>query len=234
MAAIPDSSAAATLPLPASTEPVIHSAADAEATTSTGLPNRKLAFWAFLASDCMFFGALISTYLVYHGKSQSGPIPTDVFDIPLTSISTGVLLLSSLMMVLALHALQDGNLGRFRLWNLVTIVCGLIFLGFQYFEFSHFVGEGLKINTNLFGSTFYSLTGTHGVHVAIGVFWLSALEIYSFFGGVTKERALDVELAGLYWHFVDIVWIVIFTVVYLIEFTGGAPLVHEAVKAVAH
>ena len=185
----------------------------------TGLPHRKILMWMFLASDCMFFGTLIATYLIYRGHSQAYPLPRETFDIPLTSTSTFVLLMSSYLMVLALAAIRRGDLFKFRLWTLGVAFFGSIFLGFQCFEFSNFVYKhGLTLKQNLFGSTFFVLTGTHGCHVAIGVLWLSSLFIYSFMGGVTKERSLDVEIAGLYWHFVDIVWIVIFTAVYLLEF----------------
>lgn len=184
----------------------------------TGLPHRKIMMWAFLASDCMFFGSLIATYLVYRGHSTDHPLPEDIFDIPLTSTSSFVLLLSSWLMVLALSAIQRGDLWKFRLWTLGVAFFGSIFLGFQIYEFSHFVHAGLTLKQNLFGSTFFVLTGTHGCHVAIGVLWLMSLFFYSFVGGVTPKRALDVEIAGLYWHFVDIVWIVIFTAVYLLEY----------------
>lgn len=184
----------------------------------TGMPHRKILMWAFLASDCMFFGSLISTYLVYRGHSVDHPLPEDIFDIPLTSTSSFVLLLSSWLMVLALSAIQKGKLWEFRLWTLGVAFFGSIFLGFQVYEFTHFVHNGLTLKQNLFGSTFFVLTGTHGCHVAIGVLWLMSLFFYSFIGGVTKERSLDVEIAGLYWHFVDIVWIVIFTAVYLLEY----------------
>jgi heme/copper-type cytochrome/quinol oxidase subunit 3 len=184
----------------------------------TGLPHRKILMWAFLASDCMFFGSLIATYLVYRGHSTDHPLPEDIFDIPLTSTSSFVLLLSSWLMVLALSAIQRGDLWKFRLWTLGVAFFGSIFLGFQIYEFTHFVNAGLTLKQNLFGSTFFVLTGTHGCHVAIGVLWLMSLFFYSFIGGVTPKRALDVEIAGLYWHFVDIVWIVIFTAVYLLEY----------------
>ena len=184
----------------------------------TGMPHRKILMWAFLASDCMFFGSLISTYLVYRGHSTTHPLPEDIFDIPLTSTSSFVLLLSSWLMVLALSAVQKGKLWEFRLWTLGVAFFGSIFLGFQVYEFTHFIEHGLTLKQNLFGSTFFVLTGTHGCHVAIGVLWLMSLFFYSFIGGVTKERSLDVEIAGLYWHFVDIVWIVIFTAVYLLEY----------------
>lgn len=182
----------------------------------TGLPHRKILMWAFLASDCMFFMSLIGTYLIYRGRSTAAPVPEDIFDLPLTSTSSFVLLMSSYLMVLALAAIQKGNLNMFRLWTAGVAFFGSIFLGFQIYEFSHFVHVGgLTLQQNVFGSTFFVLTGTHGCHVAIGVLWLASLLVYSFFGGVTKERALDVEIAGLYWHFVDIVWIFLFPLYYL-------------------
>lgn len=186
-----------------------------------GLPHRKVLMWAFLGSDCMFFGTLIATYLAYKGKSLVGPYPRDILNIPVTSASTFVLLMSSLLMVLTLAAAQRGDLKRFRLWCGGTALLGLIFLGFQVYEFHEFVHAGLTLSRSLFGSTFFVLTGTHGTHVLFGVIWLASLFFYSFRpGGVTAARAGDVEIAGLYWHFVDIVWIVIFTVVYLVEFVS--------------
>ena len=185
---------------------------------STGLPHRKVLMWLFLASDCMFFGALISTYLIYRGRSVVGPTPEEIFDIPLTSTSSFVLLMSSYLMVLALAAIERGDLNKFRWSCLGTAFFGSIFLGFQVYEFNHFYHAGLTLQGSLFGSSFYVLTGTHGCHVLIGVLWLLALFFYSFTGGVTQKRALDTEIAGLYWHFVDIVWIVIFVVVYLLEY----------------
>jgi heme/copper-type cytochrome/quinol oxidase subunit 3 len=188
--------------------------------TSTALPHRKLMMWAFLGSDCMFFGALMATYLIYHGKSRQGPYPLDVFDLELTSLSTFVLLMSSLTMVLTLAALQRGSLKRCRFWLLLTALCGCLFLGFQVYEFSTFAYAGLRMQGNLFGSSFYTLIGMHGLHVTIGVVWLLSLLGYSWSGGVTPARALDVEIAGLYWHFVDIVWIALFTIVYLLEYVA--------------
>jgi heme/copper-type cytochrome/quinol oxidase subunit 3 len=189
---------------------------------STTIPDKKMAMWAFLASDCMFFGALIATYLVYNGRSLVGPYPVDVLDIPLTTVSTFILLMSSFLMVLGLDALQRDNIFRFRLWIGGVCFFGLIFLGFQAYEFIHFVELGLTLSGNLFGSTFYTLTGTHGVHVAVGILWLASYVIASFIRPVSSKDALELEVAGLYWHFVDIVWIVIFTVVYLVEFAGLA------------
>ena len=216
--------------------------------TSTGLNHRKMLMWLFLGSDCLFFGALISTYLVYRGKSLVGPFPVDVFDIPTTSVSTFALLMSSMAMVLAYAAINRGDMRAFRIWLLSTCLLGATFLGFQTFEFYEFANHervvectasspadkcppgtveyeedyGLTPRTNLFGSTFFTLTGFHGAHVTVGVIWLLSIAGYSFWGGrrankiLTDRQALSVDLAALYWHFVDIVWIVIFAVVYLI------------------
>jgi heme/copper-type cytochrome/quinol oxidase subunit 3 len=185
--------------------------------TSTGQDTRKIALWTFIGSECLLFGSLIATYLAYEGKSVVGPTPQEILNIPLTSVSTFVLLTSSLAMVLALAAVTRGDTRHARVWLATTAGFGTLFLGFQAFEFTHFVQDGLTISTNLFGSTFYILTGCHGLHVAGGVIWLSTLLVLSFRGKLGPEKAMNVEIAGLYWHFVDVVWIVIFTVVYLIQ-----------------
>jgi heme/copper-type cytochrome/quinol oxidase subunit 3 len=187
--------------------------------TSTGLDSRKIAFWTFIGSECLLFGSLIATYLVYQGRSISGPTTHEILNIPLTSVSTFDLLMSSLMMVLALAAVQRGDRTWARIWLGATAFLGAVFLGFQAYEFTHFVHEGLGFTTNLFGSTFFTLTGFHGGHVFVGVIWLLTLLVRSFQGKLGPEKALNVEIAGLYWHFVDVVWIVIFTVVYLIQTT---------------
>ena len=185
--------------------------------TSTGLNSWKVGFWTFIGSECLFFGTLLSTYMVYKGASLEGPYPSDVFDIPLTTVSTFVLLMSSLAMVLGLDGVQKGDRKKAAFWLGVVVVFGAIFLGFQYYEFNHFIHEyGLTLQHSVFGSTFYVLTGFHGAHVTVGVIWMSTLLIQSLRGKLTPDKALQVEIAGLYWHFVDIVWIVIFVLVYLI------------------
>jgi len=261
-------------------------------TTSTGIPNKKLLWWAFLASDCMFFGVLISSHLVYRLNPPPGnAIPTQIFDIELTSFSTFILLMSSLLMALAVNAIQKGNVKSTRTMLLGTIFFGCIFLGGQVFEFAHFVQDKkMTLSNSIFGSTFYTLTGTHGTHVAIGVLLLGMMYVRTFKpthgGGLGRnflhllafavaagvaflffvpglleviegaslramlshdakplllgalacaalvwfartsdpavefgeKNAIDVEAIGLYWHFVDIVWIIIFTAVYLLEY----------------
>ncbi|MGH8984539.1 MAG: cytochrome c oxidase subunit 3 [Acidimicrobiia bacterium] len=184
--------------------------------TATGVTNTKLAMWLFLSSDCLFFGAFISAYLLYRGRSQEGPFPEDVYNIPFTSATSFILLMSSLTMVLALAAIQRGDDRRLRIWLLATALFGSTFIGGQVFEFTEFYREGLKLDTNLFGSTFFVLTGLHGAHVTAGIIWLVSLWGLATQGRLTSADSEKIEVAGLYWHFVDVVWIVIFTVVYLI------------------
>lgn len=183
--------------------------------TSTGLSNEKLGMWVFLSSECLLFGGLLSTYLLLHKRSVAGPTPDEVFDIPFTSVSSFVLLMSSLTMVLAVSALTRGDERRNRLWLLTTALLGGIFIAGQVYEFTSFVREGLGYTTNIFGSSFYTLTGFHGAHVTVGIIMLLSLVGMSLRGNLSHERAETVEIIGLYWHFVDVVWIVIFTVVYL-------------------
>lgn len=211
--------------------------------TSTGLNSRKIAIWAFIGSECMLFISLISTYLIYKGRSVVGPLPhekwTDpatghifapILNIPVTSMSTFVLLMSSLFMVLALAAVQNKErplpanagwwtrkLASSQLWLFMTALAGSTFLGFQAYEFTSFVHEGLTIRTNLFGSSFFTLTGFHGAHVTVGVLWLLSLLAIDARRGLGPNDALNVDICALYWHFVDVVWIAIFTLVYLIR-----------------
>ena len=208
--------------------------------TSTGLDNKKIAIWAFIGSECMLFASLISTYLIYKGRSVVGPYPhsaclppncstplKEILNIPVTSASTFVLLMSSLAMVLALAAVEmkdqpkrttgERILGSSKLWLWMTAILGTTFLGFQAYEFTSFVHEGLTIRTNLFGSSFFTLTGFHGAHVTAGVLWLLTLLAIDYRRGLGPKDAINVDLAALYWHFVDVVWIAIFTLVYLIK-----------------
>jgi heme/copper-type cytochrome/quinol oxidase subunit 3 len=194
-----------------------HAAHPAHLDTSTGLDHRKMAMWAMIGSECLLFGGLIASYLVYQGRSTSGPHPAEILDIPLTSVSTFVLLTSSLFMVLGLYWVQNGNQKKARNWLWMTAFAGTVFLMFQAYEFTHFVNEGLTLGTNLFGSTFFVLTGCHGLHVVMGVIWLTTLGFLAHNGRLGVENSITVEFAGLYWHFVDVIWIVIFTLVYLIH-----------------
>jgi cytochrome c oxidase subunit 3/cytochrome o ubiquinol oxidase subunit 3 len=177
---------------------------------------RKTAMWVFLGSECFFFGAMISTFLLYRSTTNGGP-GAEVFNIAFTSASSFVLLMSSLTMVLADHAVEKRDNRQARVWLVGTALLGTTFLAGQIFEFTEFVHEGLTLSVSPFGSSFFMLTGFHGLHVAGGVLLLSALVAFSFRRNLHDEGGLNVETVALYWHFVDIVWIVIFTVVYLLQ-----------------
>jgi heme/copper-type cytochrome/quinol oxidase subunit 3 len=203
----------------ATTEDVVHApTAHTEGHhTSTGLSNAKLGMWAFLGSDCLLFGGLISTFLIMRSKEVVRGFPvSDIYDIPFTSVSSFVLLMSSMTMVLALSGIQRGDHRRARTWILTTALLGLVFVSGQVYEFTMFNNEGLGFTTNLQSSAFYVLTGFHGVHVTVGILMLLSLYVMSLRGHLPTERSETVEIVGLYWHFVDVVWILIFTVVYLI------------------
>ncbi len=184
--------------------------------TSTGLSNNKLAMWLFLGSECLLFGGLISTYMLYRGRHSANGGPDQFWDIPFTSASSFVLLMSSLTMVLAVSAAKRGDDRNTNLWLTVTAVLGSLFVAGQVYEFTTFYREGLGYTTSLFASSFYTLTGFHGVHVSVGVIMLLATVGMSIKKRIPGDKAEVVELVGLYWHFVDIVWILIFTLVYLI------------------
>jgi caa(3)-type oxidase subunit IV len=184
--------------------------------TSLGLSNNKLGMWLFLGSECLLFGGLISTYMLYRGRVNAGPGPDQVYDIPFTSVSSFVLLMSSLTMVFAVTAAKRRDDRNVKLWLTVTALLGATFVGGQVYEFTAFYREGMGFTTSLFSSSFYTLTGFHGVHVTVGIIMLMALRGILAKNKVPGDKAEVVELVGLYWHFVDIVWVVIFTLVYLI------------------
>ncbi|MGA1034057.1 MAG: cytochrome c oxidase subunit 3 [Ilumatobacteraceae bacterium] len=167
--------------------------------TSTGLSNNKLAMWMFLGSECLLFGGLISTYMLYRGRHSANLGPDQVWDIPVTSASA--------------HRKDDRNT---KVWLSVTALLGALFVAGQVYEFTTFYREGLGFTTSLFSSSFYTLTGFHGVHVTVGIIMLMSLSGMISRNKVPGDKAETVELFGLYWHFVDVVWILIFTLVYLI------------------
>lgn len=209
--------------------------------TSLGLSNMKLAMWLFLGSECLLFGALISTYLLSKARFLTELLADNpdvlasfgenseklmemraegsvepLFDIPFTSFSSFVLLMSSLAMVLAHKAVSEGDYRTSRIWLGTTALLGSVFIAGQIAEFTVFKAEGLGFTTSLLGSALYTLTGFHGIHVSVGIVMLLTLLVLSFQGKLQSDRAETVELVGLYWHFVDVVWVLIFTIVYLI------------------
>jgi cytochrome c oxidase subunit 3 len=199
-------------------ERVDESAVDSEhvqVETSTGLDSRKIGIWMFIASEVIFFTALISTFLLYRGQTPYSQ-GLGHLELNVAAVMTFILLMSSFTMVSALAAIRDGNAGRMRLWLIATAVLGLLFLGSQAYEWSLLFREGVLPTTNLFGATFFTTTGFHGSHVFVGVLWMIGVIARASKGGVTAKNNLSVVMVGLYWHFVDLVWVVLFTVIYLI------------------
>jgi len=181
---------------------------------AAALLGRNTAVGAGFAA--LLFGALISTYFLCRGRSVVPPYPKDIYNIPYTSVSSFVLLMSSLTMVLALAAIQRGDHAKLRAWLMATALLGMTFIAGQVYEFTRFVEEGLTLKTNLFGSTLLVLTGFHGAHVFGGVIMLSVV-LYRGMAGQFDARHYDaVEAASLYWHFVDVVWILLFSLLYLL------------------
>src|SRR5262245_27383676 len=184
---------------------------------ATGLDHRKLGIWVFIGSECLFFGTLISTYVVYRGRSLQGPYPHDILNVPLITVSTFILLMSSLTMVLGVAAIQGRDVRAARRWILATAGLGFLFLAGQVYEFNHFVHDGLGLTQNLVPASFYVMVGFHGAHVTVGVLWLLTLWTLLTRGRLGARDETVVDTVGLYWHFVDVVWIAIFTLVYLIQ-----------------
>jgi cytochrome c oxidase subunit III len=195
---------------------------------------RKTAMWGFLGSETLFFGALLANYLIQAGKHAkdiakqlaAGQMteerwkeldPHHILNINLTALLAAILLASSLTMVLSIEGVRNNNKKRFLGWLAATAVLGLMFLGGQAYEFTQIAGhDGITIRNSIWGQGFFLLTGFHGTHVALGVVWLLSVLVRGLRNGFSPQNYVGVEIAGLYWHFVDLVWVVLFTVVYLI------------------
>ena len=181
----------------------------------------KLGMWIFLVGDAMTFGGLLAGYGALRYGSADWPVPSEVLGIPLTAVMTFILICSSVTMVKGLAAIRRGNHRRMRNFLLLTVLGGLLFLGLQALEWTELIHRGLTLTGNpfgstLFGTTFFVLTGFHGAHVTGGVIYLSCIVILGVRGRFSGENHNQVEIAGLYWHFVDLVWILLFTFVYLV------------------
>ena len=182
-----------------------------------GIDTRKLGMWIFLASEIMFFTGLIGSYIVLRfANLQSWPVPSTVLNIPLTAVNTFILICSSATLVLGLASVQRGNIEGLQVGLFLTVLLGTIFLSIQVSEYRALIHDGFTISSSIFGSCFFTLTGFHGAHVFVGVIWLSVVLIRSFLGYFNPEEYAGVEIVGLYWHFVDLVWIILFTILYLI------------------
>jgi cytochrome c oxidase subunit 3/cytochrome o ubiquinol oxidase subunit 3 len=171
--------------------------------------------WALIGAESAIFTIFVVAYLFYIGKSLSGPLPKDVLSAPI--FYTICLLSSSLTIHFATSSLRGGKVRAFAAWWLLTIILGAIFLYGTASEWHRLIyKDGLTITTNLFGTTYYSLVGLHGFHVIVGLLALSSVMAFTIFGAVKQEHAERIDVLSLYWHFVDVVWVVVFTVVYLI------------------
>jgi len=195
-----------------------HTAASEHHATPTwqGIPTTKFAMWLFLASEVMFFAGLIGAYIVLRGGAPEWPVVSNILNVPLVAGNTFILIVSSVTMVRAFAAIEDGNQKGMRAMLLATAALGIVFLSIQAMEWSALINEGTTVSTDLFGSVFFTLTGFHGLHVLGGVLALLYTIAKAFRGDFTQASYGGVELMGLYWHFVDVVWIFLFTIVYLI------------------
>jgi len=180
-----------------------------------GVQIQKFLMWLFLASEVMFFTGLIVAYVVIRFNSATWPVVAEALNVPLVAANTFILIVSSVTMVLALDNFEQAQAQRGRLYLIATIVLGIVFLSIQAVEWTELIHEGTVPSTNLFGATFFTLTGFHGAHVTGGVLWILGVTIAAFRGSY-DDNPLGIELVGLYWHFVDLVWIILFTIVYLI------------------
>ena len=182
-----------------------------------GTGRGKVGMWLFLASDALTFGGLLAAYGAMRTGSPDWPVPSSILNVPLTALNTFILICSSVTMVKALSAIRHGNQKGLQNYLLATAGGGLIFLSIQAYEWTRLIGhDGLSLRKDLFCATFFSLTGFHGFHVFSGVVYLLTIWVRARMGDFTAQNNHRVEVAGLYWHFVDLVWILVFTFVYLI------------------
>jgi heme/copper-type cytochrome/quinol oxidase subunit 3 len=182
-----------------------------------GVYNEKLGMWVFLGSEVMFFTALIGSYIILRfGHPEMWKAPGEVLNVPVTAVNTFLLICSSVTMVKAFASVQDGNQKGLRWWLVGTVLIGASFVGVQIYEYSELVHKAFVPSAGLYGSTFYTMTGFHGFHVTIGVICMIFVTWRAFQGRYTAADHRGVEVIGLYWHFVDLVWIILFTIVYLI------------------
>ena len=174
-----------------------------------------LGFWIFLASDLILFACLIATYLVLVTHTNGGPTGADLFEVPQFTLETFILLTSSFTCGLAMHALKTGHVRRLVGWIWVTVLLGLAFISIEVYEFIAYASEGATMQKSAFLSAFFTLVGTHGLHVTLGIIWLISVSIQLIKRSIQPTTTRKFMNAGLYWHFLDVVWVLIFTIVYL-------------------
>jgi cytochrome o ubiquinol oxidase subunit 3 len=176
---------------------------------------KTFGFWLFLITDVIMFATLFATYVVLRNNTAGGPTAEELFQLPIIIASTFILLTSSFTSGLAVLAMHRGNLKQLIGWLAVTALLGATFIGLEVTEFVHMIHEGATIQTSAFLSAFYTLVGAHGLHVSIGLAWMIALMLQLRKRGITPVTERKVNVISLYWHFLDVVWIFVFTVVYL-------------------
>ncbi|KFN03135.1 cytochrome (ubi)quinol oxidase subunit III [Bacillus clarus] len=183
--------------------------------------NKFVGFWLFLGGETVLFASLFGTYLALKNSTNGGPTSQEMFQMPLVFIMTMLLLTSSLTSVYAMYHMKNFNFKQMQIWLLITVLLGLGFLGFEIYEFYHYTHEFKHtMRSSAFGSAFYALVGTHGLHVLFGLLWILTLIFRNAKRGLNLYNAPKFYVASIYWHFIDVVWVFIFTVVYLMGMVG--------------
>ncbi|WP_186383994.1 cytochrome o ubiquinol oxidase subunit III [Methylobacterium dankookense] len=195
---------------PPGTEPIFHLEEEHHPETST-----LLGFWIYLMSDCLIFAVLFATYGVLGRNYAAGPSPKDLFDLPLVALNTAMLLFSSITYGFAMIAMDKGRQAATQVWLAITGLFGAAFLGIELYEFSHLIHEGAGPQRSAFLSSFFTLVGTHGLHVTLGLVWLIVLMVQVTQRGLIPENQRRLMCLSMFWHFLDVVWIGVFTFVYL-------------------
>lgn len=182
--------------------------------------NKVLGFWLFLGGEAVLFGTLFATFLALRNSIGDGPAASELFKLPMIAAATIILLASSLTSVFAVQALHQNRVKSMIQWLIATVVLGFAFLGLEIYEFVEYVHEGHTFTTSAFSTAFYTLVGFHGAHVLFGVVWITILIVQVLKKGLNLVTAPKVYVSAIYWHFIDVVWVFIFTVVYLMGKVG--------------
>ncbi len=175
-----------------------------------------LGFWLYLMSDCLIFAILFAAYGVYGGSYAGGPRASEIFELPLVALNTTMLLLSSITYGFAMLAMQKNKVGATQLWLGITGLFGLSFIGIELYEFSNLIHEGFGPQRSAFLSSFFTLVGTHGLHVTCGLIWLVTLMVQVGWKGLIPANKRRLLCLSMFWHFLDVIWIGVFTFVYLL------------------